>query len=213
MIWLTGCNGMLGSDFKKLFSNKQIPFVSTDLEVDIAKRDEIGSFLKLHKDISHIVNCAAYTAVDKAEEERGKAMLVNGKGPGNLAELCRENRIYLYHVSTDYVFPGTGETPWEVDSPKAPVNVYGESKLLGENKIIDSGCNYAIFRTQWLYGGKGENFVDTIKRKLLEGTDLTVVDDQVGAVTWTEDLTKIILFCITKDVSGVYHAVNAGYAS
>lgn len=204
---------MLGTDFRSIVEQRGIPCAASGREVDISDGKSVTAFLDRHRDIDVVVNCAAYTDVDTAEKEQERAFLVNGDGPGILARLCCERDIMLYHISTDHIFPGTGSMPRETDSPAAPVNTYGRSKLKGEENIMRSQCRYAIFRTQRLYGKHGTNFVDTITERLMQGTDLRVINDQTGAVTRTADLCRLIAVCMEQNRTGIYHAVNTGYAT
>jgi len=213
MIWLIGNNGMLGREVELTLQKRGVEYAASDIEVDISNRASVSAFMDAHPDIEAVINCAGYTDVDKAEQEREIAFVLNGEAPGNLAKICIQRDAALYHISTDYVFPGTGDVPWDTDSPTDPVNTYGESKLQGEKNIIGSGCRYAILRTQWLFGTHGMNFVDTVKNRILDGSDFRIVNDQVGAATWAADLSGVILACTEKNLTGIYHAVNGGYAS
>lgn len=213
MIWLIGNQGMLGREVELRLKKQSADYAASDINVDITSGDTVSAFMDAYPGIDTVINCAAYTDVDKAEQERDRAFVLNGDAPGNLARNCNQRDAVLYHISTDYIFPGTGEVPWETDSGTDPVNTYGESKLQGEKNIIRSECRYVILRTQWLYGKHGRNFVDTVKAKLLQGSDLRAVNDQVGAATWAADLSEVILACAEKNLTGIYHAANAGYAS
>ena len=162
-----------------------------------------------------VINCAAYTAVDKAETAEELAHKINADGPGNLARACKEIGATLVHVSTDYVFGGAKSVSedYSEDDEKAPETAYGRTKLAGEKQIEESGCNFYIFRTAWLYG-EGNNFVRTML-KVAEGrTEVSVVNDQHGSPTYTEDLTDIIYQAVTKHISyGIYNATDLGYTT
>jgi dTDP-4-dehydrorhamnose reductase len=166
-----------------------------------------------------IVNAAAYTAVDKAESEPLLAHAINAAAPAILAQATLDMACKLIHYSTDYVFNGSGSTPWTEDAPTAPLNVYGKSKLEGEQAITASGCKHLIFRTSWVYAKEGGNFAKTMLRLASERDALSVIDDQIGAPTdaaWLADMTAQV---IGNSVSGIFHAASAdevswhGYAS
>ncbi|MDR3423740.1 MAG: dTDP-4-dehydrorhamnose reductase [Alphaproteobacteria bacterium] len=162
-----------------------------------------------------IVNAAAYTAVDQAESEREKAALINAKAPAALAQEARLSGALLVHYSTDYVFDGSGNTPWqETDSP-APVNFYGATKLDGEKAIQASGCRYYIFRTSWVYAARGNNFVKTILRLAKERDSLRIVNDQIGAPTGAELLADITAHILRSrpEACGLYHLSASGETS
>ena len=171
-----------------------------------------------------IVNPAAYTAVDKAEREPGLAHAVNAAAPGVLAAEAAQLGALLVHYSTDYVFDGSGETPWREDDACTPLNVYGATKLEGERAIQASGCRHFIFRTSWVYGARGSNFLLTMRRLMRERPELKIVADQVGAPTWCRDLAEATAQVLGRVVSpaggsdadapwGVYHMTNAGETS
>jgi len=213
MIWLVGNKGMLGSDLEFLLKEEEVDFVGTDLDVDITDPKAVSRFLDNNRSVTSIVNCAAYTDVEKAEDEKEKAFKINAEGPAVLSRHAEERDIFFVHVSTDYVFPGTGDKPWDTTDRPCPLNAYGETKLQGERYIQASGCRFAIVRTQWMYGKNGRNFVNTIVEKLREGRGLKVIDDQYGAVTWSKDLAGILLSLVVKEIEGIYHAVNTGYTT
>jgi len=164
-------------------------------------------------------NPAAHTAVDKAESEQDLAHAVNAIAPGILAEEAARLDALLVHYSTDYVFNGSGVTPWREDDACDPLNVYGASKLAGERAIAASGCRHLIFRTSWVYGARGSNFLLTMRRLMRERPELKIVADQIGAPTWCRDLaeaTALVLSQISAcgfDQWGVYHMTNAGETS
>jgi dTDP-4-dehydrorhamnose reductase len=163
--------------------------------------------------ISAVINCAAYTDVNRAEAEEELATRINGYGAGNLAAACKEAGARLVHVSTDYVFDGTNPEPYEPTDATAPLNAYGRSKLAGEHAIAAKlpPHQYCIARTSWLYGQHGPNFVKTMLRLAGEGRDLNVIDDQTGAPTYTVDLARALVdLAINPNASGVVHATNSG---
>ena len=188
---LIGANGMLAMAIKKRASaNYHIR--SYDLpDFDITNRAQVFALKDSAPDI--ILNCAAYTNVDGCESQSELAMRVNGEGPGLLAGLAKEIDAVLVHVSTDFVFAGDKKTPYREDDPTGPLSIYGQSKLLGEQRIVESGLEkYFIVRTSWLYGLGGNNFVETMIRLAKERSELKVVDDQRGTPTWTDDLAEAI---------------------
>jgi len=168
-----------------------------------------------------IINCAAYTQVDRCEAEEGLATLVNGAGPGYLATAAKALGALLVHISTDYVFPGDGAVPYAEADPVAPLSAYGRSKLKGEEAIIHSGLErYYIVRTSWLYGPGGGNFVETVLRLAAERDELRIVADQVGSPTFTVDLARAIMTLVGSDPGaapaapyGIYHFSNSGACS
>lgn len=165
-----------------------------------------------------IVNAAAYTAVDKAESEGELARTINAAAPGVLAREARRCGAWMVHYSTDYVFDGSGETPWTETDPTGPLNVYGRTKLEGEEAVIAGGCRHLIFRTSWVYGTRGANFAKTILRLAKEREALTVIDDQVGAPTGAELLADVTAHALravfnNPDLGGLYHLASGGETS
>lgn len=168
-------------------------------------------------DIKIIINCAAYTNVDKAEDDYETADLLNNKAVENIAIVCKESDIVLFHISTDYVFQGDKNTPCSEDEPTNPLGVYGVTKLEGEKSVINSGCKYLIFRTAWLYSSFGNNFVKTMRKLTSERDSLKVVFDQVGTPTYAADLAEVIVKIINERLfensNGIYHFSNEGVCS
>ncbi len=160
-----------------------------------------------------VVNCAAFTNVDLAEEKPEAAYAVNAAAVGTLGRICSERGIYLAHISTDFVFDGLGEQPYTEEYPPAPVCAYGAGKLAGEQALAASGADAAILRVEWSYGRNGVNFITKLMDRAAKGGELKVVDDQIGAPTWTVDMAGVILTLVKKRAAGVYHFANAGYAS
>lgn len=185
------------------------------LALDITDADAVKSLLKdLQPDL--VINCAAYTAVDQAETHEDLAYKINADGPKNLAAACAEENVVLVHISTDYVFGGGLDISEEYheDDPKHPETAYGRTKLTGEENIVNSGCSYYIFRTAWLYGQAGKNFVRTMLDVGKNRDEVEVVDDQHGSPTYTEDLTSIIYQAVTKVIPfGIYNATNLGFTT
>jgi len=216
-ILLTGANGQLGNEFKKISKNfPDTRFLFTDIdELNITNEKALAGFFS-DKRFDVLINCAAYTAVDKAEDEPERADLINRQAVKNLALICKEKNIRLIHFSTDFVFDGQKNTPYtETDRP-APVSVYGKTKLAGELEIINICTDYLIIRTSWLYSAFGNNFVKTILNKAETTGRLRVVYDQIGNPTHAYDLAiavMIIIFHENYRKSGVYHFSGEGAVS
>ncbi|MCB0413929.1 MAG: dTDP-4-dehydrorhamnose reductase [Bdellovibrionales bacterium] len=190
MILVTGANGQLGQQFAKLWGPETALFCDIDT-LDITQPGQVLEYCKTNQ-IKTIINCAAYTAVDKAESEPEKAFHVNKTGPQVLADTSKKLDIFLIHFSTDYVFSGNHQSPYtEEDSPD-PQSVYGKSKLEGEKAILDSQCNSAIFRISWLYSAHGQNFVKTMIRLAQERNSLSIVNDQIGNPTYTGTVVECV---------------------
>lgn len=212
-IGVTGANGQLGCSLRKIASEYPLDiFVFSDLpETDITDKAGIKAWTEANE-LEIIVNCAAYTAVDKAESEADYAWKINALGPALLAEVCAEKNIGLVHISTDYVFDGRAETPYTEEHATHPLGVYGSTKRQGEQAIEESGCSALILRTSWLYSEFGHNFVKTMLRLGSEKESLRVVDDQIGCPTYATNLARAIITLITRGVSGynVYHYCDEG---
>ncbi len=212
-ILITGANGMLAKAVKEKFANETLILTdSNELDITVEK-----SVMEKVKEINpeYVINCAAYTAVDKAEEDKELAKKVNSLGVENLAKACRNTGATLIHVSTDYVFDGKLDINkvYREDDKTGPVTVYGITKLSGEQKLIENCDKYYIFRTAWLYG-EGNNFVRTMLKLGSEKEEINVVSDQHGSPTYTEDLANIIYQAIEKKIPyGIYHATNQGYTT
>lgn len=217
-ILITGSEGQLGKTFRKISSKRSLgyEFIFTDLfELDITDIESIRTYCK-SKSIDFLINCAAYTAVDQAEEDPENAYLINSTGVSNLATVCEELDIFMVHISTDYVFDGDFDIPIE-DSVPHPQSVYGASKLSGEEKMKASGVHGIIIRTSWLYSEFGNNFVFTILRLAREREKISVVDDQIGSPTNSTDLAEVILQFLEKSekIVGceIFHYSNMGRCS
>jgi dTDP-4-dehydrorhamnose reductase len=210
-ILIIGATGMLGTDLVKTFKNHDVTAWGSK-DIDITDFQEVDSKIKALKP-EVVINAAAYTAVDDCEINRDLAMKVNGEGPGNLAKVCSAINAILVHYSTDYIFNGQKKDGYNEDYNEiAPLNVYGESKALGEKLIRENCKKYYILRIAWLYGKNGKNFVDTMLKLGKEKPQLKVVNDQHGSPTYTADVaqrTKKILEAI-KPNFGIYHATNSG---
>ena len=217
MIWLIGNKGMLGNDVEKLLKERGLTYWASDKEVDISDYKALEKFGK-DKKIKWIINCAGYTKVDKAEEEIDEAFRINKDGVRNIALFSANRQIRLIHISTDYVFDGRQEEEaiaYSEDDKTNPINIYGESKIAGEEEIKKLLEKYFIIRTAWLYGLKGNNYVYTMLKLFKERDLVKVVDDQWGSPTYTVDLAWAILKTIEDDsVSyGMYHFTNEGMIS
>ena len=218
-ILITGANGQLGSELKTL-NNECLTlnykcFFTDKNTLDISNKDKIERFIN-ENNINIIINCAAYTAVDRAEEEKELADLINYQAVKHLAEISKEKNITLIHISTDYVFDGTNFKPYCEDDKTNPVNYYGTSKLKGEDAFINSGAKGVIIRTSWLYSSFGNNFVKTILKLAKERDFLKVISDQVGTPTYAKDLAKVIIDIIPKiknENAEIYHYSNEGVLS
>jgi len=214
MIWLIGNKGMLGTEVETLLKNRGMEYVATDLEADITDMERLREFAA-DRPISWIVNCSAYTAVDRAEEEPEKAFRINADGPRNIADLAKAKNAKLIHISTDYVFDGLKEGDYAEADPPNPVSVYGMSKHRGEINIAEIYHRYFIIRTAWLYGKHGPNFVATMLRLFAERKEVRVVGDQFGSPTYAPDLAAAVLAIILSgsDSFGIYHFSNEGRIS
>jgi|SRR5690554_2657556 len=217
-VLITGSNGQLGKSLSALIEaniNESINFtLTTRGSLDITNKVQVDAYFQSHT-FQYCINCAAYTAVDKAEEAQEQAYLINATGVKNLAEACEKSGVILIHISTDFVFDGEKTEPYkETDRPN-PINVYGVSKLQGEMYIQALLNEYFIIRTSWLYSEYGNNFVKTMLRLGAEKSELQVVNDQIGSPTYTKDLAEVILkIIISKHKQfGVYHYSNEGVAS
>lgn len=215
-ILVTGANGQLGTEMRRLSVLNHQHCTFTDVqELDITNLNAIRQCMT--ENITEVVvNCAAYTNVDKAEDDNITVDLLNNKAVENLAIACKEKDATLIHISTDYVFQGNSNVPCTEDEPTNPLGVYGRTKLAGELNILQSGCNYLIFRTAWLYSSFGNNFVKTMRRLTSDRESLQVVFDQVGTPTYAGDLASLIYHIIkTNQLSktGIYHFSNEGVCS
>ena len=214
-ILITGANGMLAKSVRKRLE-KGNELICTDVsDLDITDLEAVkNKVAEIHPE--YIINCAAYTAVDKAEENYELADKINGDGPTNLAKAAKSTGAKLVHISTDYVFGGDLDVSkdYKEDDPKAPVTVYGKTKLHGEEGIEANMDEYYIFRTAWLYGVGGNNFVKTMTKLGSTRDEINVVSDQHGSPTYAKDLTEIIYQAIDKKIPyGVYNATNEGYTT
>jgi len=211
-ILLAGARGMLAADVKRR-KPVGVDLIETDLEeLDITDAGAVEAFFRSSRP-DRVLNCAAYTAVDRAEEDAETAFAVNERGPRNLAAACARFAVPLVHVSTDYVFFGDGSRPMEEDDPCRPQGVYARSKRAGEEAVEQAGCPWLTVRTSWLYGTDGPNFPDTILRLAGERDRLTVVNDQRGSPTLSWDLAGALWTLMDRRATGYVHFCNAGSCS
>jgi len=206
-ILVTGAGGMLGRDMVATLSVKHDLRGFTHAELDITDKQRLGEVLSSERP-DLIINCAAYTKVDLAEEEAERAYLVNGIAVHNLAALCERLSIKLCHISTDYVFSGRQELPYQPFDQTGPLNIYGKSKLAGEEFIRWRMREFYIVRTSWLYGIGGRSFVRTMLRLLRERDEVHVVSDQIGSPTWTKSLSEGVGRLIETDAYGIHHLTD-----
>jgi dTDP-4-dehydrorhamnose reductase len=214
-ILITGCNGQLGNEMQLLEKeNPQHTYFNTDVaELDITSQEAIEAFVR-ENEIDGIVNCAAYTAVDKAEENQELCHLLNAIAPGYLAAAIAKRGGWMIQISTDYVFDGTNHTPYVETDPVCPNSVYGSTKLDGEKAVMAACPQSMIIRTAWLYSTFGNNFVKTMIRLGKEKPELGVIFDQIGTPTYARDLAVAIFAAINQGVKpGLYHFSNEGVIS
>lgn len=222
-ILVTGSNGQLGKELKKLapaFPQFEFIFLARE-DLPIHHFEMVRHYFNVYHP-QYLINCAAYTAVDRAEQEKDKAFQVNGEAVGVLAAVCREHQTQFIHISTDYVFDGTAATPYKEDAPTNPQSVYGASKLEGEKQAIQLNPDAIIIRTSWVYSEFGKNFVRTMVKLMQEKEEVSVVNDQIGSPTYAGDLAETIIYIIQwlqthqqdpKDNSHIYHYKNEGIIS
>lgn len=211
IILITGANGQVGREFQQLaphFKNYTFLFVTKE-DLSIADENAVNNFFENNK-IDICINCAAYTAVDKAETEKELATAVNATAVGYLAKVCKINGAKFIHISTDYVFDGKGTNPYKEDDQTNPVNYYGQTKLNGELNAVKENDQSIIIRTAWVYSSFGNNFVKTMMRLMNERETIGVVNDQYGCPTYAADLAAAIMQIIVSNnfVAGIYHYSN-----
>lgn len=209
-VFVTGVKGQLGFDVVNELRGRGIETVGVDIEeMDIT---DAGAVCRVITEAAPdaVIHCAAYTAVDAAEENEGICRKVNADGTRNIAAVCKELDIKMIYISTDYVFDGKGTRPWEPDDERHPLNVYGQTKYEGELAVQDALDKYFIVRIQWVYGVNGKNFVKTMLRLAETNTRINVVNDQFGSPTYTFDLAKMLADMVLTDKYGIYHAANDG---
>lgn len=216
-VLVTGAKGQLGTDVMKELLNRGIDAVGVDIaEMDITDEKichEVIHHIYHQGKIDGMIHCAAHTGVDRAEDEPELVYKINAEGTRNLAKICAELDIKMLYISTDYVFDGEGERPWEPDDLRSPLNTYGDSKYQGELAVEELLEKYFIVRISWVFGLHGNNFIKTMLRLGQERGAVSVVNDQIGSPTYTPDLAKLLADMVVTEKYGRYHASNEGYCS
>ena len=211
-VLVTGVKGQLGYDIVKECEKRNIEAIGVDIEeMDITNAIEVEEVIK-GAQVDAVIHCAAWTAVDKAEDEIEICRKVNKDGPANIAKVCEELDIPMMYFSTDYVFNGLGDKPWMEYGDRQPLNVYGQTKYEGELEV-EKLAKHFIIRISWVFGINGHNFIKTMLRLGKERGEVSVVNDQIGSPTYTYDLAKLCVDMIQTDKYGKYHATNQGYCS
>lgn len=212
-VLVTGINGQLGHDVMAELERRHIECIGAGRQqFDITDYEAVRQFITATRPDA-VIHCSAYTAVDKAESNADACYQANAVGPENIAKVCKAIDAKMVYISTDYVFPGTGEQFYKVDDLIGPTNVYGKTKLAGEQAVQRLLTKYFIVRISWVFGKNGNNFVKTMLRLGKEREKLTVVADQVGSPTYTADLAPLLCDMAATDKYGVYHATNEGVCS
>ncbi len=210
---VTGVKGQLGHDVVKECEKRGITAIGVDIEeMDITDAGACEKVIKEAK-VDAVIHCAAYTAVDAAEDNIELCRKINAQGTENIVKVCRELNIKMMYFSTDYVFNGKGDRPWKTDDERSPLNVYGQTKYEGELAVENSLEKYFILRIAWVFGVNGKNFIKTMLRLGKEKGAVSVVDDQIGSPTYTADLAVLVVDMIQTDKYGIYHATNEGLCS
>ena len=209
-ILVTGVKGQLGHDVVNELAKRGHTPIGVDVEeMDITDASAVEKEMK-KEPLDAVIHCAAYTAVDAAEDNREICMRVNAEGTRNIARVCRELDLKMVYISTDYVFDGEGERPWEPDDPRDPLNVYGESKYQGELAVEEYLEKYFTVRIAWVFGVNGKNFITTMHRLAESQKEINVVNDQIGSPTYTYDLAVLLVDMVETEKYGRYHATNEG---
>lgn len=212
-VLVTGSAGQLGYDVCKVLASRQIENRGVDItDFDITDQNAVNRYLKAYRPDA-VIHCSAWTAVDKAEDEPERVEAVNADGTRNIAEACKKIGAKMLYLSTDYVFPGTGDRFYEPNDPTGPLSVYGRTKLAGELAVRKLLEKYFIVRISWVFGKNGNNFVKTMLRLAETHTEVNVVCDQIGSPTYTADLAPLLCDMIATEKYGVYHATNEGLCS
>lgn len=213
MILVTGVNGQLGYDVVKVLKSRNIECVGVDREeFDITDNNAVNNFIKKIMPDA-VIHCAAYTDVNKSEDEFEICKKINAQGTENIAKMCKNIDAKMIYISTDYVFKGDGEKPYEIDDETEPLGAYGSTKLLGEAAVKEILTKYFIVRVSWVFGKNGNNFVKTMLKVGKEKNEINVVDDQIGSPTYTPDLAVLLADMVVTEKYGVYHATNEQYCS
>lgn len=209
-VLVTGVKGQLGFDVMNELKKRGLEAVGADIEeMDITDAESVNRFIMAAKPDA-VIHCAAYTAVDAAEENEDICRRVNADGTRNIAKVCKELDCKMIYISTDYVFDGQGSRPWEPDEERHPLNVYGQTKYEGELAVQELLEKYFIVRIAWVFGVNGKNFVKTMLNLAQTHDTLTVVNDQYGSPTYTYDLARLLVDMVQTDKYGIYHATNEG---
>lgn len=212
-ILILGGNGQVGFELQRSFAPFSEVSAPRRSELDVSDLDAVATFIDAYRP-QLILNAAAWTAVDKAEEECEGAMRLNAELPALLAEKATELDATLVHYSSDYVYPGDGDQPWREDSPTAPLSVYGESKLAGDEAVLASGCRHLVFRTSWVYAARGNNFMKTMLKLGRDRDALNIVNDQIGAPTPARLIAQLTCEALRQRIdSGLYHLAPQGTTS
>lgn len=213
MILVTGANGQLGGDVCEILKSKGLDFLATDADtLDLTDSAAVERFFSSNN-FSAVIHCAAYTAVDKAEENAIDCLKVNSQATETIAYLCGKKDIALIYISTDYVFSGKGEKPFETDDLKAPLSIYGKTKYLGEVAVKTFCKKFFIVRTSWVFGEKNTNFIHTMLKLSKTHESVRVVCDQIGSPTYSKHLAKLLCQMVQTQKYGIYHATNEGFCS
>lgn len=212
-VLVTGINGQLGYDVIKELDKRGYISIGVDKEkMDLTDLSNINSFIK-DSNVDAIIHCAAYTAVDLAEDNKELCEIVNSLSVKEIANVCKELDIPLVYISTDYVFDGSKDEEYTENDIENPINVYGKTKLDGENYVKEILDKYYIVRISWVFGENGKNFINTMLRLSKEHKELNIIDDQIGSPTYTKDLAPLLADMLETDRYGLYHATNEGFCS
>lgn len=212
-VLVTGVNGQLGHDVVNELEKRGMEAVGTDInDMDITDAESVDRVIKAESPDA-VIHCAAYTAVDAAEDNEEICRRINVDGTQHIADVCKELDIKMIYISTDYVFGGQGERPWEPDDERAPQSVYGQTKYEGELAVQNTLSKYFIVRIAWVFGVNGKNFVKTMLRLSENHDRITVVNDQFGSPTYTYDLARLLVDMVLTEKYGIYHATNEGICS
>jgi dTDP-4-dehydrorhamnose reductase len=215
MLLIVGASGQLGRSLQDILVQQNIPFIAASRsDLDISNQYATSQFLSANS-FNTVVNCAAWTAVDDAEDYESEALRINFEGPRNLATAAKELGSRLIHISTDYVFSGEGNTPYTVTTPTSPLNAYGRTKLKGDEAVLEIGeGRFPVIRTAWLYSRYGKNFAKTMAARAIKGLPARVVDDQFGQPTMAGDVARFIVSVTNADTSPpIIHGTNSGQAT
>ena len=212
-VLVTGAHGQLGYDVINRLKDSNIEYLGTDKDLlDITDEEQVKKVIREYKP-EVVIHCAAYTAVDRAEDEKEFCYAINVTGTQYIASVCQEIDAKMVYISTDYVFDGEGDKPFEVTHKPRPINYYGQTKYEGELEVQKILEKYFIVRISWVFGSHGNNFVKTMLKLGKEKDEISVVSDQIGSPTYTYDLAVLLVNMISTDKYGIYHATNEGYCS